>query len=146
MSVFVARVDSVVPHPESDRLDLVSIAGRTNVANRPAPETPRYKVGDYAIVLTENLILPEDLIRQLDMWDEAKNKGGLAGSKGNRTKARRVGGVMSEVALCAVQWDPEAGKLVIPLYKCKISIKIDRPVEEFDVGPLLNIVEYVPQN
>jgi len=86
MNVFAARVDAVTAHTDSDKLDLVSIAGHINVANRPAPGVPRYKVGDYAVVLGENLILPDYLIKHLHMWDEVKNKGGLAGSKGNRTK------------------------------------------------------------
>ena len=96
----VGIVTDVQPHPNSASLDIVTIVGKINVANRPAPEQPRYKIGDHAIVLGENLILPEALIKHLDMWNEVKNKGGLAGNKGNRTKARNVGGVLSEVALC----------------------------------------------
>lgn len=98
----VERVSDVQPHPASDKLDIVTIASKVNVANRPEPGVPRYKVGDYAVVLQENLILPEEVLRRLELWDEAKNKGLLAGSRGNRTKARRIAGVMSEVALIKV--------------------------------------------
>jgi hypothetical protein len=75
-----------------------------NVADRPAPETPRYNVGDYAVVLVENLILPKWLLECMDLWNHEKNKGYLAGSQGNRTKARRVAGVLSQVSLCKINW------------------------------------------
>lgn len=102
--VIIGRVTDVQPHPDSDKLDIVTIAGKTNVANRPSPDEPRYKIGEYAAVLTEDLILPDWLLHHLDLWDDAKQKGVLAGSKGNRTKARRIAGVLSEVALCKVDW------------------------------------------
>lgn len=102
--VTVEQVSDVQPHPNSVTLDIVTINGKTNVANRPSPNQPRYKIGDYAVVLQEGLVLPDDLLKHLDMWDETKNKGCLAGSKGNRTKARKVAGIVSEVALCAVDW------------------------------------------
>lgn len=147
MTALVGKVTAVVPHPESDKLDIVTIGGKTNVANRPAPEQPRYKVGDYAIILEENLILPDDLIKHLHMWDHDKNKGGLAGGKGNRTKGRKVGGILSEVALCAVDWDEETKTLTIPIENVAIyTMKLGTPVEEFDASDLLGIKDYVPQN
>ena len=105
--VLVSRVTDVQPHPNSDKLDIITIAGKTNVANRASPDTPRYQVDDFAVVLTEDLILPEWLLRHLDLWDATKQKGMLAGSRGNRTKARKIAGVLSEVALCRVDWSSE---------------------------------------
>jgi hypothetical protein len=101
----------VQPHPKNDelvtKLDIVTISGKINVANRPDPDSPRYQVGDYAIVLTENLILPELLLKHLDLWDKEKGKGYLAGSKGDRTKSRKIQGVLSEVILCKISPDEE---------------------------------------
>ncbi len=133
----VWRVTDVRPHPDSDKLDIVTIAGKTNIANRPSPDQPRYKVGDYAVVLDENLILPEALIKHLDMWDHAKNKGGLAGSKGNRTKARKVGGILSEVALCAVEWRRDDDKPVEndPNHVAQYGV-ISIPMEGGDVATM----------
>jgi hypothetical protein len=107
LRVLVSRVTDVQPHPNSDKLDIITITGKTNVANRAAVDTPRYQVDDFAVVLTENLILPEWLLRHLDLWDATKQKGLLAGSRGNRTKARKIAGVLSEVALCRVEWSSE---------------------------------------
>lgn len=148
MSVFVGKVTSVEPHPNSDKLDIVSIIGKTNVANRPAPDQPRYKVGDYAVVLTDNLILPEYLIKHLHMWDYDKNKGGLAGNKGNRTKGRNIGGIPSQVALCAANWDANTQTLTIPIDSAEaIKVVLDESTDlfTFDVSELLGITDYIPQ-
>lgn len=144
MPAIVAQVTDVKPHPISDNLDVVTIGGKTNVANRPEPNTPRYKVGDYAVMLEDNLILPEWLLKRLDMWNHEKNKGGLAGSKGNRTKGRMIGktetfpGVFSEVALYACIYDQSS-----------ISIEDEGGCYFFaavgeDVSKHLGITEYVP--
>lgn len=108
--VLIGRVTNVQPHPDNDKLrnkmDIVTVSGKTNVANRPSPDQPRYKVGDYAAMLTENLILPDWLLKHLDLWDDEKNKGILAGA-GNRLKPRALGlknKILSEVALCAITW------------------------------------------
>jgi hypothetical protein len=88
-------------------LDIVSIAGKANVAPRLSEDRPRFQVGDYVAVLTEGLLLSDRLLRQLDLWDADKQKGLLAGARGNRTQRRRVGGVLSEVSLCKVTWTSE---------------------------------------
>lgn len=138
MPAIVAQVTDVSPHPNSDKLDVVTIGGKTNVANRPEPNTPRYKVGDYAVMLEDNLILPVWLLRRLDMWNDEKGKGGLAGNKGNRTKGRKIAEVMSEVALYAAIYD-----------QCSISIEIEDGTYPFvtlgdDVSKDLGITEYIP--
>jgi tRNA-binding EMAP/Myf-like protein len=104
---FVGVVTKVEPHPESDKLDIVTISEKINIANRETPDQPRYKVGDCAVMLTENMLLPEWLLKRLDMWDETKNKGALAGKLGNRLKPRRMAGIMSEVALLPISWTQE---------------------------------------
>jgi hypothetical protein len=101
----IGRVTDVQPNPNSDHLDIVSIGGYTNVANREADNVPRYQVGDFAVMLGDNLILPEWLLKHMDLWNEEKNKGYLAGSKGNRTKSRNVAGIESNVALCKIDWE-----------------------------------------
>lgn len=141
----IGRVSAVLPHPDSDKLDLVTISGYINVANRPSPDHPRYRVGDLAVLLPENLILPDRLIKHLDMWDNAKDRGGLAGGKGNRTKPRRAGGIMSEVALCKIVWTD--GRIVIE------GLDVDHiptpelvefhGIEGYNMADVLGIVPYV---
>lgn len=107
----IGRVTNVEPHPHSDTLDVISIGGKTNVANREVADTPRYKIGDYAVMLVDDLILPDWLLHHLDLWNTEKAKGYLAGSKGNRTKARNIAGIVSDVAVCRVDWKSEARPL-----------------------------------
>jgi len=95
----IGRVTDVQPHPNSDKLDIVSIGGKTNIADRPAPGVPRYEIGDYAVILVENLILPERLLKRMELWNEERGRGYLAGSKGNRTKARKIADIVSECLL-----------------------------------------------
>lgn len=134
MPAIVGQVTNVEQHPESENLDVVTINGKINVANRPEPNQPRYKVGDYAVVLEDGLILPEWLLKELDMWDHAKNKGGLAGNKGNRTKGRKIAGVFSEVALYAAENNN--------MFKSENDTFV--ATVNHDVRYLLGIVDYVP--
>lgn len=129
--VCIAQVVDVNPHPTKD-LDIVTLDnGSQNVANRPAPNVQRYTRGDYAIVFEENLIFPEWLMRHLDLWNEEKNKGYMAGSKGNRTKGRNMDGISSNVVLCSIKYNKtqdDGGtnhKIIIseddPLMQCSIT-------------------------
>lgn len=141
----IGRVSAVMPHPNSDKLDLITILGYTNVANRPSPDQPRYCVGDLAVVLPENLILPDRLIKHLDMWDHAKNRGGLAGGKGNRTKPRRAADIISEVALCRIAWIE--GRVVIEgldVDHQPVGLSDDTIIPEgYDMADVLGIIPYV---
>jgi hypothetical protein len=121
---FVGQVVQVEPHPSIENLDVVSMTGvkifgipwiPRNIANREPPDPegdgstePRYEVGDYAVMLTENMILPDWLLKHLDMWDHEKNKGTCGGSKGNRLRTRKIPnnetGIVSDVALLPVYW------------------------------------------
>lgn len=184
-SACVGQITCLQPHPNSDTLDVVTVRiapehghedhSWTNVANRREDGSPRYAVGDFAVVLVENLILPDSLIRHLHMWDTEKNRGGLAGSKGNRTRARRVAGVVSEVALCAVDWhrgddhaiqqapgyvmqqgiisialEPETGFAPVGRLVCRV-VNLNDPEhttispEGFDMTDDLGITLYTPQ-
>jgi hypothetical protein len=104
----ISRVTDVQRHPNSDKLNIISIAGKINIADQPVPGVPRYQIGDYAVVLVENLLLPEWLLRHMELWNEDRNRGFLAGGKGNRTKSRKIAEIVSEVALCKINWNATA--------------------------------------
>jgi hypothetical protein len=126
-------------------MDIVTINGKTNVADRPVSGEPRYKVGDWAVVLDEGLLLPEWLLRHNDLWDEEKGKGRLAGPKGNRTKARRMANVQSEVALFKVQitnglWFEKQPQIEYPIDPYYGAVRAD-PCGE-DMSDWLQITPY----
>lgn len=146
MPAILARVTDVQPHPSSDKpMDIVLIDGKTNVADRPASGEPRYKIGDWAVVLHEGLLLPEWLLRHNGLWDDEKGKGRLAGAKGNRTKARRTAGILSEVALFKVHvtnglWFDKQPDIAYPVDAFYGEVRTDPSGE--DMSDWLQIISY----
>jgi len=132
-SALVGKVVDVQPHPENDKLnkplDIVTLVidgqaaadnqlyamQRVNVADRPSPDEPRYKVGDFAVMLEQNTILSDGLMQHLGLWDASKKKGMLGGKNKNRLRPRSMGidnKITSEVALCPVWWTRMPNKVL----------------------------------
>lgn len=98
--ITIEQIIEISPHPTSNNpMDIVKTeSGKLNVANREGND-PRDNVGDYVIVIPENYLLPEWLLRHNDLWNEDKSKGYLKGSKGNRTCVKMIANEPSEVML-----------------------------------------------
>ena len=75
----------VEPHPDADRLEVARVRGYTCVV--PKGE---FKSGDRAAYIPEMAIVPDDLLEDMDL------KGRLAGKKGNRVRALRLRGILSQ--------------------------------------------------
>jgi len=98
----------VEDHPNADKLNVVKLIPNGNNTDQFVHNNNtytciamkgRFKTGDRALFIPEGSILPENLLRELDMWDEGQNKGKLAGPEGNRVKPLKLRGVMSEGVL-----------------------------------------------
>jgi hypothetical protein len=76
--VAVTRVDGVDHHPNADRLSLITIKGYAAISAKLEDGSHRYKAGDYIAYIPEGSILPEWLLKRLDMWNHDLNKGGLS--------------------------------------------------------------------
>jgi RNA ligase (TIGR02306 family) len=61
LRVEVVAIDRVERHPNADRLDLVGVKGWNCVVGRNEPSEPKYKVGDLAIYVPIDSVLPEKL-------------------------------------------------------------------------------------
>jgi hypothetical protein len=161
----ISRVTDVQRHPNSDKLNIITIAGKTNIADQPAPGVPRYQIGDYAVVLVDNLLLPEWLLKLMELWNDDRNRGFLAGSKGNRTKSRKIAEIVSDVALCKIGWNSTAAESIADGYvkryiriwiegddHAQLSIftdhadSIDLTPEGIDVTEWLEILPYEAPN
>jgi RNA ligase (TIGR02306 family) len=101
--VKIVKIDDVSEHPNADRLTLVKIGGYTCIANKKEDGSWRYQKGDLVAYIPENSVLPEWLLKRLDMWNEEKDIGYLSGSKGNRVKAIKLRGTFSEGILFPVR-------------------------------------------
>lgn len=91
MSGFRVTMERLViyPHPNADSLELAQVGEYRAVVRRDV-----YETGDYAIYIPEQAILPGDLIEDLGL------SGMLAGGYGNRVKAVRLRGELSQGIVC----------------------------------------------
>ena len=92
----VVKIDKVENHPNADRLTLNYIGGYVCISNKLEDGSPRYKEGDLVVYIPENALLPEWMLKRLDMWDYEKDKGRLNGKDGNRVKPLKLRGIFSE--------------------------------------------------
>src|ERR1017187_8494093 len=106
MSDFSVKIwlieEPVIKHPNADRLIVVKIGGYECIANLNDDGSFRYNQGDAVVYIPEGALVPEWLLRRLDMWNEVENKGFLAGSHGNRVKSIKLRGIHSQGILYPV--------------------------------------------
>ena len=111
--LILTRITDVRPH--GDNLSIVSVDGHEVVANRKEDGSFRWEAGEACVYVPENIILPEDVLRERGYWNDEKGKGLLGGSKGNRVKMQRFAGVESRGLL--FKTDAVAG--INPVYRFK---------------------------
>lgn len=86
----VVRVQ-IEPHPNADAIEIARVGDYQSIVRKG-----QFKTGDLACYIPEQAVVPEWLLKQMNLWDEAKGKGGLAGSLGNRVKAIKLRGIVSQ--------------------------------------------------
>ena len=93
MASLIAEVVQIkiLEHPDADALEIAKVKGYQSIVRKGQFET-----GDLAVYIPEQSIVPEWLLRRLNLWDDAKGKGKLAGSNGDRVKAQKIRGVLSQ--------------------------------------------------
>lgn len=99
MSTFevnVVVIDDIYDHPNADRLSIVRIGGYEAITMKNEDGTHRFTKGEPVVYVPEQAVVPEHLLKQYGFWDEAKGKGMLAGSKGNRVRAIRLRDYLSQ--------------------------------------------------
>jgi RNA ligase (TIGR02306 family) len=94
------QLQTIEEHPNADALELAVIGGY-----RSCVPIGQYKPGDVALYIPEAALIPEPLLRELGLAPEpgelreGKPIGPLA-SKGNRVKAIRLRGIVSQGIVC----------------------------------------------
>ena len=130
MSTFDCKVVpiTILPHPNAEKLELAQVADYRCVVGKDL-----YKTGDLVAYIPEAAVIAEDQLQFFGYWNEEQGKGLLAGSKGDRVKAVKLRGEVSQ-------------GLVFPVNK--IAMYLGQPDREFavgdDVAGLLGIVKYEP--
>ena len=83
-------------HPNADALDLAAVGGFRAVTMKN-----RFKTGDWVAYVPEAAVVPESVLKQTGFWNVEKDKGMLAGGKGDRVKPMRLRGSLSEGIIIA---------------------------------------------
>lgn len=136
-SVPVLPVLSVRPHPDADRLDLVTIRGYECVVQKG-----QFEPGELCLYIPEQAILPEWLMRRIGLWDDEKGHGRLAGSKNNRVKALRLRGIVSQgIAMKVLPCHDEPNSVLVPDHEGNL---LEYGVEE-DAADTLGVYKWEPE-
>jgi RNA ligase (TIGR02306 family) len=88
--VKVVEVEGIEPIEGADRIELAVIGGYRSVVKRG-----EFKPGDLAIYIPEQALLPQHLLEQLGLVND-RGEGKLAGRDGNRVKAVKLRGTLSQ--------------------------------------------------
>ncbi len=126
----VVRVDRIEEHPGADALEIAVVRGYRCVTKIGA-----HRAGDLVAYIPEDAIVPETLIRELRLWDEAKGRGMLAGKKGDRVKAIRLRGVVSQGLLYPVEGREEGENLAEALD----IVRYEPPIPVYMQGEVSNV-------
>lgn len=93
MSEFACEVVRVKlePHPNADAIEICRVGDYQSIVRKG-----QFQDGDLAVYIPEQAIVPTWMLREMGMYDEERQKGGLAGGLGNRVKAIKLRGVLSQ--------------------------------------------------
>lgn len=86
----VVRV-SIEPHPNADAIELARVGDYLSIVKKG-----QFKDGDLAVYIPEQSVLPQWMLEQMGFWDELNGKGKLSGAAGDRVRAMKLRGILSQ--------------------------------------------------
>lgn len=119
------------PHTNADALDIAIVGGMQAIVKKG-----QFFDGELALFFGQGSVLTDSLLKILNFWDEDKDKGKLAGSKGNRVKPMRLRGEMSNGVVASID---EAMVLLAGFesnYVWEVGV---------DYSKVLGVIKYVPE-
>ena len=133
----------IMGHPDADRLEIARVGGYRAVVPRGM-----YLTGDIAAYIPEMSIVPNDILREMGLVDEESGKGRLAGPDGNRVRAKRLRGVLSQGLVYSgrlldadtcnrEEGEDVAGLLGITKWEPPIPPEMAGALERYDLGDKL---------
>lgn len=90
--VLVTRINEIIPHPNADAIEFAVIGGYHSIVAKK----DKFTKGELVVYIPEQSVVPEYLLKRMNLWDTEKNRGKLAGSAGNRVRATRLRGEISQ--------------------------------------------------
>lgn len=103
-AVPIKRVRAIEAHPNADAIEFAVVDGYRSIVKKGA-----FRAGDLVAYIPEASLLPEWLLKRLDLWDADKSRGKLHGKDGNRVTAIRLRGELSQGICYAVAPDGRIG-------------------------------------
>lgn len=143
MSSFEVKVYKIKiePHPNADQIELARIGDYLSIVGKG-----EYVDGDLCVYIPEASLVPELVLKHIGLWDNENNKGKLAGSLGNRVKAKKLRGIVSQGLIYPVEAViPNKGISNGMVYFDHLGNPHHQVIhEEQDVADILGITKYEP--
>jgi RNA ligase (TIGR02306 family) len=133
-SVKVCKIRDIEPIANADAIELAVIGDYRSIVKKG-----EYKAGDLAVFIPPNSIVPEWILKQLNLWDYENHKGKLASKTGNRVKEIRLRGVLSEGLIFSLKHTSSMNFYLMLEDGSEIPVK-----EGDDVAEVLGIVKWEP--
>ena len=87
----IKKIDNLSEIPNADKIEKATIGGWEIVVQKGL-----HSIGDNVLVFEIDSLLPEDLLKELNLWHETNNKGKLSGKMGNRLTTLKLRGQISQ--------------------------------------------------
>lgn len=138
MSTPMVEITKIEDHPNADRLDITHVLGYQCVVAKG-----NWSEGNRGLYIPEGALVPDWLLKKYKFWDEDKNKGMLAGKQGNRVKAIRLRGVVSQGIILPLIRIPYVDHFHLEVDD-NIRLTIAEDADFSEVARLLGIEKYDP--
>jgi len=143
-NVTIKRIRAIEPHPNADALEFAVIDGYRSIVKKG-----EFKEGALIAYIPEGALIPAWLLKKQRLWREDKSIGALSGKEGNRVKAIRLRGELSQGLCVSTAPAPTGAAHAIQL---EDTVTPDGTVLEVwqavtegqDVATLLGITKYEP--
>lgn len=130
--VLVLPIDSVYDHPGADRLSICRIRGYEAITAKDEMGNHRFVAGELVVYVPENAVIPLDVLKDRGYCNE-NGQGMLAGSQGNRVRAIRLRGVVSQGLVWKVKIDGDRHWIEHPNQTQQDVAVYDNVVEFFGI-------------
>ncbi len=145
-SVPIKRIRAIEPHPNADAIEFAVIDGYRSIVKKG-----EFQADDLVAYIPEASLLPEWLLKRLGFWDAGKNCGKLNGNDGNRVKAIRLRGELSQGICYPVDpatfndfTDDTEDGFVLHVDRSAVGVPGFVVREGDDVAQMLGITKYEP--
>jgi RNA ligase (TIGR02306 family) len=91
-TVQVTTIDRVEAHPDADAIEIAMLGGYRSIVRK----ADGFSAGSPVVYIPQASLLPEYLLRRLELWDDTLGQGLLGGPSFNRVSPKRLRGVFSQ--------------------------------------------------